>query len=110
MGAQVLEQPDAVTGEVSRGRGNVSSQVGEGLGNTRSTRSLCCRSRHRSTACSLLRRRRSDRRPPEALLAAYAADPGIAAAQLDFVDFMQQTIAVTISGLLVPDRTTLLAD
>ncbi|MFC7480159.1 TetR/AcrR family transcriptional regulator [Luedemannella flava] len=39
-------------------------------------------------------------RPPEALLAAYAADPELATMRLDFTDLLRQTLAVTISGLL----------
>ncbi|GAA0451411.1 TetR family transcriptional regulator [Actinoplanes capillaceus] len=39
-------------------------------------------------------------RPPEALLAAYATDPALAAMRVDFTDLLRQTLAVTISGLL----------
>ncbi|WP_155350117.1 TetR/AcrR family transcriptional regulator [Acrocarpospora pleiomorpha] len=38
--------------------------------------------------------------PPEAMLAAYAADPAVAALRVDFTDLLRQTLAVTISGLL----------
>lgn len=38
--------------------------------------------------------------PPEAMLAAYAADPAVAAMRTDFTDLLRQTLAVTISGLL----------
>jgi hypothetical protein len=38
--------------------------------------------------------------PPEALLAAYAADPAVAALRTDFTDLLRQTLAITISGLL----------
>ncbi len=38
--------------------------------------------------------------PPEALLAAYAADPAVAALRVDFTDLLSRTLAVTISGLL----------
>ncbi|WP_433366556.1 TetR family transcriptional regulator [Actinoplanes sp. CA-142083] len=38
--------------------------------------------------------------PSEALLAAYAADPAVAAMRTDFTDLLRQTLAVTISGLL----------
>jgi AcrR family transcriptional regulator len=38
--------------------------------------------------------------PPEAMLAAYAADPTVAAMRIDFTDLLRQTLAVTISGLL----------
>ncbi|WP_198171292.1 TetR/AcrR family transcriptional regulator [Actinoplanes awajinensis] len=39
--------------------------------------------------------------PSEALRAAYAADPEVAAMQVDFTDLLRQTIAVSVSGLLV---------
>ena len=39
--------------------------------------------------------------PPEAMLAAYAADPETAAMRMDFTDLLNQTLAVTICGLLV---------
>ncbi|MBL8927202.1 MAG: TetR/AcrR family transcriptional regulator [Pseudonocardia sp.] len=39
-------------------------------------------------------------RPTEALIAAYAADPELATGQLDFTDFVTNTTATTISGLL----------
>jgi AcrR family transcriptional regulator len=38
--------------------------------------------------------------PPEALQAAYAADPAVAALRPDFTDLLRQAIAITISGLL----------
>ena len=38
--------------------------------------------------------------PPEALLAAYAADPSVAAMRVDFTDLLRQTLAVAVSGLL----------
>ncbi|GAA1589783.1 TetR/AcrR family transcriptional regulator [Actinoplanes couchii] len=38
--------------------------------------------------------------PPEAMLAAYAADPSLAAMRTDFTDLLRQALAVTISGLL----------
>ncbi|WP_435226178.1 TetR/AcrR family transcriptional regulator [Streptomyces sp. Tue6028] len=40
-------------------------------------------------------------RPPEALLAAYAADPALAPMRADFTDLVRQSVEVTISGLLV---------
>lgn len=39
-------------------------------------------------------------RPSEAMLAAYASDPALAAMRLDFADLVRRTTAVTISGLL----------
>jgi len=39
-------------------------------------------------------------RPPEALQAAYAADPTLATLRTDFTDQLRQSLAVTISGLL----------
>ncbi|MFD7025237.1 TetR family transcriptional regulator [Promicromonospora sukumoe] len=39
--------------------------------------------------------------PSEALLAAYAADPAVAAGQTDFSEFVRRTLELTISGLLV---------
>jgi AcrR family transcriptional regulator len=39
-------------------------------------------------------------RPPEALLAVYAADPSLAALQIDFEDVVRHTVEVTASGLL----------
>ncbi|MEU4014837.1 hypothetical protein AB0E56_06165 [Microbacterium sp. NPDC028030] len=39
-------------------------------------------------------------RPTEALIAAYAVDPGIATGQFDFIGFVTDTTATTISGLL----------
>ncbi|WP_433051427.1 TetR family transcriptional regulator [Dactylosporangium sp. CS-033363] len=38
--------------------------------------------------------------PPPALLAAYAADPDVAAMRMDFTDLLRDTLQVTISGLL----------
>lgn len=38
--------------------------------------------------------------PSEAMLAAYAADPAVAAMRTDFTTLLSQTLAVTISGLL----------
>ncbi|MEV7225443.1 TetR/AcrR family transcriptional regulator [Polymorphospora sp. NPDC051019] len=38
--------------------------------------------------------------PPQAMLAAHAADPAVAAMRADFTDLLRQTVAVTISGLL----------
>jgi AcrR family transcriptional regulator len=38
--------------------------------------------------------------PPEAVLAAYAADPAIGALRMDFADLMRQATEVAISGLL----------
>jgi AcrR family transcriptional regulator len=38
--------------------------------------------------------------PPEALQAAYAADPALAALQMEFTDLVRQALEVTISGLL----------
>lgn len=38
--------------------------------------------------------------PSEALLAAYAADPAIGAQRMDFAALLQQTVEVTICGLL----------
>ena len=34
------------------------------------------------------------------MLAAYAADPSLAAVRADFADLLRQAVAVTISGLL----------
>jgi AcrR family transcriptional regulator len=46
-------------------------------------------------------------RPPPAMLAAYAADPALAALRIDFTDLMRQMLEVTISGLLArADQTT----
>ncbi|MFI6713232.1 TetR/AcrR family transcriptional regulator [Nonomuraea sp. NPDC050478] len=39
-------------------------------------------------------------RPSEAMLAAYASDPELAAMRLDFTDVMRRTVKVTISGVL----------
>jgi len=39
--------------------------------------------------------------PPEALLAAYAADAAVGAMQMDFTEVVQSTIAVTVAGLMV---------
>ncbi|MET7402750.1 TetR family transcriptional regulator [Dactylosporangium sp. NPDC005572] len=39
--------------------------------------------------------------PPAAMLAAYAADPELAAMRADFTEVLRQTLEVTISGLLV---------
>ncbi len=39
-------------------------------------------------------------RPSEAMLAAYASDPALAAMRLDFTDLVRRTTAVTASGLL----------
>ncbi|MEV0621848.1 TetR family transcriptional regulator [Nonomuraea sp. NPDC050404] len=39
-------------------------------------------------------------RPSEAMLAAYASDPNLAAMRLDFTDVMRRTVKVTISGVL----------
>lgn len=39
-------------------------------------------------------------RPSEALLAAYAADPQVAAMRTDFTDLLRDSLAVVISGLL----------
>ncbi|WP_318200252.1 TetR/AcrR family transcriptional regulator [Streptomyces sp. SCL15-4] len=39
-------------------------------------------------------------RPSEAMLAAYASDPALAAMRLDFTDLVRRTVAVTASGLL----------
>ncbi|MET0426060.1 MAG: TetR/AcrR family transcriptional regulator [Actinoplanes sp.] len=45
--------------------------------------------------------------PPAAMLAAYAADPALAALRIDFTDLMRQMLEVTISGLLTrADQTT----
>jgi AcrR family transcriptional regulator len=38
--------------------------------------------------------------PSEALCAAYAADPAVAATQMDFTDFMRQTVELSISGII----------
>ncbi|MCX2948353.1 TetR/AcrR family transcriptional regulator [Lentzea sp. NEAU-D7] len=43
-------------------------------------------------------------RPPEALLAVYAADPSLAALQIDFEDVVRRTVEVTASGLLARGR------
>ncbi|MEU6273870.1 TetR family transcriptional regulator [Streptomyces populi] len=40
-------------------------------------------------------------RPSDAMLAAYASDPALAAMRLDFTDLVRRTAAVTASGLLV---------
>ncbi|XVV17019.1 TetR family transcriptional regulator [Actinoplanes sp. CA-131856] len=42
--------------------------------------------------------------PPEALLAAYAADPRVAAMRTDFTAVLRDSLAVTISGLLARDE------
>lgn len=39
-------------------------------------------------------------RPSESILAAYAADPTVAALRIDFADVVRETLEVTISGLL----------
>lgn len=39
-------------------------------------------------------------RPPEAVLAAYAADPSLTPMQVDFVDLVRQSLEITLSGLL----------
>ncbi|MFI7130710.1 hypothetical protein ACIBQ1_33820 [Nonomuraea sp. NPDC050153] len=39
-------------------------------------------------------------RPSEAMLAAYASEPALAAMRLDFTEVMRRTVEVTISGLL----------
>ncbi|MFJ8960330.1 TetR/AcrR family transcriptional regulator [Lentzea sp. NPDC102401] len=43
-------------------------------------------------------------RPPEALLAVYAADPSLAAMRIDFEDVVRHTAEVTASGLLARDQ------
>jgi AcrR family transcriptional regulator len=43
-------------------------------------------------------------RPPEALLAVYAADPSLAALRIDFEDVVRRTAEVTASGLLARGR------
>ncbi|MBB4619648.1 TetR/AcrR family transcriptional regulator [Sphingomonas abaci] len=39
--------------------------------------------------------------PTEALLAAYSADPEVGARRMDFVTFLEQTLALTITGCLM---------
>jgi len=43
-------------------------------------------------------------RPPEALLAAYAADPALAALRMTFADLVRQALEVSVSGLLARDE------
>ncbi|MEV6033904.1 TetR family transcriptional regulator [Nonomuraea sp. NPDC052116] len=43
-------------------------------------------------------------RPSEAMLAAYASDPALAAMRLDFTEVMRRTAEVTISGLLARQK------
>ena len=38
--------------------------------------------------------------PSEAMLAAYASDPALAAMRLDFIEVMRRTVEVTVSGIL----------
>ncbi|MFD1538709.1 TetR/AcrR family transcriptional regulator [Nonomuraea guangzhouensis] len=43
-------------------------------------------------------------RPSEAMLAAYASEPALAAMRLDFTEVMRRTVEVTISGLLARQK------
>ncbi len=44
-------------------------------------------------------------RPPQAVLAAYASDPALAALRIDFTDVVRRTVEVTSSGLLARRET-----